>query len=97
MGKRKSSPQIQWVDGIPGAPQKLKALKPRDKLDSLIDWYEKFKPDMPHVMPGGVAMDRDELDKIAVKQDQDTWLYRGWILKKAEKPAKSSELMRIAK
>lgn len=97
MAKRKASPQIQWVDGIPGAPQKLKAPKPRDKLDAAIDWYEKYKPEMAHVMPGGVAMSKEDLDKFATKQDDDTWLYRGWTLKKAEVPAKSSELLRIAK
>lgn len=97
MANRKPSPQIQWVDGVPGAPKKLKALKPRDKLDAAIDWYEKYKPDLPHVMPGGVAMTAVELDKFAVKQSHDTWLYRGWTLKKAEVPAKSSELQRIAK
>lgn len=97
MSKRKPSPQIRWVEGIPGAPQKLKPLKPRDKLDATIDWYEKHKPDLPHVMPGGVAMTAAELDKFATKVDNDTWVYRGWELKKAEVPAKASELLRIAK
>lgn len=97
MAKRKASPQIQWVDGIPGAPQKLKPQKPRDKLDATIDWYEKHKPEMAHVMPGGVAMTKEELDKFATRAEGDTWVYRGWTLKKAEVPAKASELMRIAK
>lgn len=97
MGKRKPSPQIQWIDGVPGGRQKLRALKPRDKLDATIDWYEKYKPEMQHVMPGGVALSKDELDKFASKLDAETWVYRGWTLKQAEIPAKSSELMRIAK
>lgn len=97
MGKRKPSPQLQWVAPADGKQRKLRRSTPRDKLDATIDWYEKHKPQMPHIMPGGVAMERAELDKFASKQNESAWLYRGWQLRQAEIPPKGAERMRIAK
>lgn len=97
MSKRKPSPQLQWVEPANGRKQKMRRSTPRDKLDATIDWYEQYKPDMPHIMPGGVAMTKEELDKFASKQNDTTWLYRGWQLQQAEVPPKAAERMRIAK
>ena len=48
--------QTQWVEITQGKKRTLPARKPQDEIDNLIAWYEKNKPDMPHVIPGGVAM-----------------------------------------
>jgi len=95
--QRQQSPQTQWVEPANGKKQKLKRATPRDKLDATIDWYEKFKPELPHVMPGGVFMTADELDKFAAKLDDSTWMYRTWKLTRADPPPKGRELMKIAK
>lgn len=95
--QRQQSPQAQWVEPADGRKLKLKRITPRDKLDATIDWYEKYKPEMPHVMPGGVFMTADELNKFAAKMDADTWSYRTWTLRRADPPAKGRDLMKIAK
>ncbi len=89
--------QTQWVEIEQGKKQKLKRLTPRNKLDAAIDWYEKHKPEMPHVMPGGVFMTPVELDKFASKLDDKTWMYRTWTLMRADPPARGKKLMKIAK
>lgn len=95
--QRQASPQSSWVDAPNGKRQKLKRATPRDKLDAAIDWYEKYKPDLPHVMPGGVFMSADDLNKFAAKLDDSTWMYRTWKLTRADPPPKGRELMKIAK
>lgn len=97
MAKKQPSPQLQWVEPAQSRKQKLRRSTPRDKLDATIDWYEKYKPQMPHVMPGGVYMTADELNKFAATLDNKTWTYRTWSLTRAEPPAKASERMNIAK
>lgn len=98
MAKRKPSPQTSFVEAYDGRRQTLPAKTPRDRLDELIDWYEKNKPDMPHVMPGGVYMTKEELDSFAGKGPREgEWMYRTWRLTRAEIPAKASERMKIAK
>lgn len=97
MAKKQSSPQLQWVEPAQSRKQKLRRSTPRDKLDATIDWYEKYKPDMPHVMPGGVFMSVEELNKFASRMNDDTWVYRTWELRRVEPPPKGSELMKIAK
>lgn len=95
--QRQASPQASFVEALNGKRQKLKRATARDKLDATIDWYEKYKPDLPHVMPGGVFMTPDELNKFAAKLDEKTWVYRTWRLERADPPPKGRELLKIAK
>jgi hypothetical protein len=77
--------QIQWLP-LAGKKRKLKRLNARDRLDKLIDWYEKNMPDHEKVLPGGCVIETDQLNKWAKEVSDNEWLYRGWTLKRAEPP-----------
>lgn len=84
-----SAAQTQWVPLPEGKRKKLKKLKKltaRDNLDTLIDWYEKNRPDHPKEIPGGVSIKPTTLDRWAAKVGNKKWIYRGWTLTLAELP-----------
>lgn len=84
--------QTQWVP-LDSKRKKLKRLRPRDKIDRLIDWYEIHKPAMSKSMP--VYMDAERLEKFAHKLGDKLWTYRGWNLIETEPPVVKPE--KIAK
>lgn len=86
--------QTQWIPLADGKKRKLKRPSLRDKLDELIDWYEKNKPDHPKEIPGGVAIKATTLDRWATPHGKDQWMYRGWLLKLAELPVKKKTRIR---
>jgi len=92
-----TSAQIQWVEPSQSKKRKLPRLKPVDELGRLIDWYEKNRPDMPHVMPGGVAMRAADLDKFATKVAEGVWQYRGWRIEQADMLPRAEKRMKISK
>jgi hypothetical protein len=69
--------QTQWVDLPEGKRKKLRRPTRRDRLDALINWYEQNRPDMDHVLPGGVAVPATTLDRWASKVAENRWIYRG--------------------
>ena len=89
--------QTQWVEMTASVKRKLPRLTPRGELDKLIDWYETHKPDMPHEMPGGVAMKPEELDKFASKVANGVWSYRGWRLTESDALPRKEKVMKISK
>jgi hypothetical protein len=93
-----SAAQMNWVTEIErGKKRKIPRQKPSDPIDRLIDWYETHKPEMPRVMPGGVALDAETLDQFAARVADGVWQYRGWRLVQTdglprnEKPTKISK------
>src|SRR5690348_11228617 len=89
--------QTQWVELQQGKRKKLPRLTPRGELDRLIDWYEREKPDMPKVMPGGVALPPDQLDRIGSKLANGMWMYRGWKLQLSDALPRTEKRVTIAK
>ena len=92
-----ASAQTQWVEIAQGKKRKLPRLKPVDELGRLIDWYEKNRPDMPHVMPGGIAMTATDLDKFATKVAEGVWTYRGWRISQADMLPRAEKRLKINK
>jgi hypothetical protein len=46
----------------------------REKLDELIDWYDKYKPEAGFVLP--VNATAETIKKFA-RQEHGKWFYRG--------------------
>jgi hypothetical protein len=92
-----NSAQTQWVEIAAGKKKKLPRLNPRGEIDRLIDWYERNKPDMPHVMPGGVAMTAIELDRFATKTAEGVWMYKGWRLEQSDALPRKEKRVKIHK
>lgn len=78
--------QIHWIPILKGKRKKLKKQTARDKLDALIDWYEKNQPDHPKEIPGGVSIKPTTLDRWASPVGDKRWVYRGWLLTLAQLP-----------
>lgn len=84
--------QEQWLPLAAGRKKKLPRLKPRDRLDALIDWYEKNMPDHEKVLPGGVTMEKRSLDRFASTVKEGVWMYRGWTLTRVEPISKKTRI-----
>lgn len=89
--------QTQWVEIAAGKKRKLKRLNPRDELDRLISWYEKNKPDLPHVLPGGIALSKIDLDRFAQPTAEGVWTYRGWRITQADTLPRKEKRLKISK
>lgn len=89
-----SSQQTQWIP-LEGRRKKLKRLTKREEIDRLIDWYQKFKPEMEHVMPGDVYLEPRQIERFAKLAEPGKWIYRGWTLTAAEIPPKGKEKQKI--
>lgn len=87
--------QVQWVEIAQGKKRRTRRLNPVDELNRLIDWYEKNKPEMPHTMPGGIAMATSDIDKFATKTAEGVWTYRGWRLTQADTLPRKEKRMKI--
>jgi len=92
-----NSAQTQWVEMAASKKRKIPRITPRGELDRLIDWYEREKPDMPRVMPGGVALPADQINRFASKVEEGVWQYRGWRITQADALPKKEKRMKIAK
>lgn len=92
-----TSAQTQWVEIAQGKKRKLPRVKPLDELDRLIAWYEQNRPDMPRVMPGGIAMTAKDLDKFATKVAEGVWMYKGWRVAQADMLPRAEKRMKINK
>jgi hypothetical protein len=92
-----NSAQTQWVEIASGKRKKIPRVTPRGELDRLIDWYEANKPDMPKVMPGGIALEENQVARFASKLASGVYAYRGWRLEIADALPKAEKRMKIAK
>lgn len=89
--------QTAWVELEAGRKRRLPPMGPREELDRLINWYEKNKPDMTKIMPGGVAMPSEELAKFATSIGHGIWMYRGWRLAESDALPRKEKRMKINK
>lgn len=89
--------QTQWVEIAAGKKKKVPRITPRGELDRLIDWYERNKPDMPRVLPGGVALPKEQIDRFASPLANGVWMYRGWRITQADMLPRKEKRMKITK
>lgn len=92
-----NSAQTQWVEITAGKKKKIPRVTPRGELDRLIDWYEKEKPDMPHVLPGGVALLKEQIGRFAQPVAEGVWTYRGWRITQADTLPRKEKRLKIRK
>lgn len=92
-----NSAQTQWVEIASGKKRKIPRITPRGELDRLIDWYEKNKPDMPHELPGGVALEAIQIDRFASRIAEGVWQYRGWRITRADTLPRKEKRMKVRK
>jgi hypothetical protein len=92
-----NSAQTQWVEISEGKKKRIPRVTPRGELDRLIDWYEKEKPDMPKVLPGGVALLKEQIDRFASPLATGVWMYRGWRISQAETLPRKEKRLKIRK